>query len=436
MSEGRKNKKGGGKKESKRTVILSKREGTSKDEKSSKKTQVEEKIQPKILLKVKEREPTPSATPIVIATRESHDPPSSQSPSTISIQSKEREAGPSPVNITIEQPVQPIPQMSRSVPLISSALYQVNQNAAKFFMKTNTDFFVVSVIGTQGVGKSTILNLLTSDDNRDDIFNHYFKEKEGIFPVKPKNGSLSSCPRTESIQMFITKDRMILLDCPPVLCNSYRKDATLNELDDIKLLIFILTASHLVIVVQDDYFNLNLIRLLQFAELAKPNPDNKCFIADYFPNMLFVRNNGKRIDFLAEEKVKKQAILRHFFKRSHLKIYVGQWDKQKKGRQEGGERCVNYFVFPEVKSDALNAYHPSLELVIADLRNRVYMSPRNQMYNGNTELTEGLWFELISSTASNKRNFFLSAYEDIRRSHNHTGAESGSKGSMGYGDVD
>lgn len=86
--------------------------------------------------------------------------------------------------------------------------------------------------------------------------------------------------------------------------------------------------------------------------------------------------------------------------------------------------------------DALNAYHPSLELVIADLRNRVYMSPRNQMYNGNTELTEGLWFELISSTASNKRNFFLSAYEDIRRSHNHTGAESGSKGSMGYGDVD
>lgn len=410
MSDGKRNKKYSKTKETKRPVILTKRDAPTKNDKHSNKAS-EEKIQPKILLKAKEKNPAPP--PISIVTREQTDSSVSQSPSVVNVQCKEKDNA--HIVTAIEQPIQPVPRMTRPVAFTSSSHYQGNPNNCKLFMKTNTDFFVIGVIGAQGVGKTTIMNLLASNDNRSDPYNYFFKQKDGIFPVKSKNGKSSCNPHTESIQMFITKDRMILLDCPPVLSNSYRKDA--NELDDLKMIIILLTACHLVIVVQDDYFDLSLMRLLQFAELAKPNHDMKPFVNDYLPNILFVKNNGKRNDFLQEEKQRIESMLKFIFKNSQLKIFIGQNEKHKRAKLGDHEKYINYLVFPEIKSDYSVAYHSKLDVLVMELRNRVFMTPRNQMYNGNTELTEALWFELIVETTTNKDNFFLTIYEEIRRIH-------------------
>lgn len=54
----------------------------------------------------------------------------------------------------------------------------------------------------------------------------------------------------------------------------------------------------LMIFLQNDHFHMNLVRLFQMAETTKPNQDTKPFVEDYYPNVLFIKNRAKRIDFL------------------------------------------------------------------------------------------------------------------------------------------
>lgn len=250
--------------------------------------------------------------------------------------------------------------MTRPIALITSTNYQVNLNAIKMLIKTNTDFFVVGCIGMQGVGKSTIMNLLATNNFQSykQIFND---EKDGIFPTKFKSGKFTTLPKTESVHMFITKDRMILLDCPPVLSNPYKRDALTNELEDIKLLILLLTVCHLIIVVQDQYFNSNFIRLLQFAEITKLNNDIKPFISDYLSNILFIKNRGMHFDFLDDEQQRMEKMYKYCFKKSKLNIYLENYDedddnddKSKNLKQFDNDRRLNYFVFPQITGNLLN----------------------------------------------------------------------------------
>lgn len=74
-----------------------------------------------------------------------------------------------------------------------------------------------------------------------------------------------------------------------------------------------------------------------------------------------------------------------------------------------------FIYFDFLDDDKLTPYHPNLEIIFNELRNRIFMSPRRQMYNGSAELTESLWFDLVTSTMLNKNNFFLTTYEEIRR---------------------
>ena len=218
----------------------------------------------------------------------------------------------------------------------------------------NSDFLVVGVIGTQGVGKSTICNILVNERTNFDYHTSIFKDEDGIFPTKLKPHKCSARSRTESTHMFITSDRLILLDSPPVLCNSYKKDMITNELDDLRQIIVFLSVCHLLIVVHDDYcVNMSFMRLLHFAELMKPGMDNKPFISDYFPNLLFVKNRAKRQDFTLAAQNKMDQMLKSLFRDSQLRIYQGQQSsleqKSRKARNmPDAERIVNSFLLPEV----------------------------------------------------------------------------------------
>ncbi|XP_039962141.1 protein SMG9 [Bactrocera neohumeralis] len=315
--------------------------------------------------------------------------------------------------------IEPLPQMTRPATVISST-GAINASTRKLLMKGNTDFLVVGVVGTQGVGKSTIMNILANDDTNYDYYLKLFVEEDSFFPTKLKPHKCSARSRTESTHMFITGDRLILLDSPPVMCNSYRKDMTTNELDDLRQIISFLSVCHLLIVVQDDYFNMNFIRLLQFAEIMKPTQDNKPFVSNYFPNVLFVKNRAKRQDFTTSQKERMDRMLRALFKDSQLRIYKGQTaeqQKQKKTRPTEGERQINTFLLPEVDENHDNStFHKPLREIIDEFRSLVFMTPRTDMYTGASELTEAIWFELLTKLTQDTQQFF-NTYEEIQRKH-------------------
>uniref|UniRef100_A0A034WE58 Protein SMG9 n=1 Tax=Bactrocera dorsalis TaxID=27457 RepID=A0A034WE58_BACDO len=317
------------------------------------------------------------------------------------------------------QIIEPLPQMTRPATVISST-GAINASTRKLLMKGNTDFLVVGVVGTQGVGKSTIMNILANDDINYDYYLKLFVEEDSFFPTKLKPHKCSARSRTESTHMFITGDRLILLDSPPVMCNSYRKDMTTNELDDLRQIISFLSVCHLLIVVQDDYFNMNFIRLLQFAEIMKPTQDNKPFVSNYFPNVLFVKNRAKRQDFTTSQKERMDRMLRALFKDSQLRIYKGQTaeqQKQKKTRPTERERQINTFLLPEVDENHDNStFHKPLREIIDEFRSLVFMTPRNDMYTGASELTEAIWFELLTKLTQDTQQFF-NTYEEIQRKH-------------------
>ncbi|XP_017470658.1 PREDICTED: protein SMG9 [Rhagoletis zephyria] len=417
----------------KRPIILAKR---NVEEDSSARRNADVDVQPKILLKprvdnkddTEVAEASASAAPLktIIVTRSevAHSPGlSGVSPVTTKEQLQQHtpqtNANANDTNTTTGQILEPLPQMTRPATVISSTGV-INASTRKLLVKGNIDFLVVGVIGTQGVGKSTVLNLLASDDVNYDYYTKLFSEEDGFFPTKLKPHKCSARSRTESTHMYITADRLILLDSPPVMCNSYRKDMTTNELDDLRQIISFLTICHLLIVVQDDYFNMNFVRLLQFAELMKPTHDNKPFVSDYFPNVLFVKNRAKRQDFVPSQKERMNRMLRALFKDSQLRIYVGQTaeqQKQKKTRTSEAERQVNTFLLPEVDGNHdISTFHKPLRELIEDFRSLVFMTPRNEMYTGASELTEAIWFELLTKVAQETQQFF-NTYEEIQRKH-------------------
>ncbi|XP_055857395.1 protein SMG9 [Episyrphus balteatus] len=439
MSENRKKRYRKPKPEEKRTVILAKRDP---DRTTAKTFEEQQPIQPKILLKAKDRNdsggsPTTVASisnlvpqKTIIVTKDSISvegaiagvsnltvQPSSQSPSSSSTQPQKE--------VTSDVPItEPTPIMTRPATVISSTS-QINFNASKFLIKNNKDFLVVGIVGRQGVGKSTIMNMLAAEEINNEVYKSIFKDQESIFPIKIKPNKGAAWPRTESIHMYITKDRMILLDSPPVLCNSYKKDELTNEMDDMHNIIIFLSVCHLVIFVQNDHFDMSLVRLFTMSEMTKPNQDTKPFVEDYYPNVLFVKNRAKRLDFSEEEKEMQDKMLRFCFEETKFKIFLGETDELKKGHCiPDADKIVNSFRIPEFKDDAATSFHSDFQSIAEELRQRVFMTPRNQIYSAPGELTEAIWFELLTRTANEWNHFFFRTYKEARINHYQNGSNS------------
>lgn len=288
---------------------------------------------PKILLKPKENPPPP--VQISIAMRPTENVPDDVKDSIKKCQTKvlsSREtkdfAGPTEqINVNVHAMKKPIQIVSDN--------YQLNNQSFDNLIETNTDFYVVGIIGTQGSGKSTIMNWLIDDDKNENLFD------SGIFDTQnSKETYFSNRPTTDGIQMYVTRERTILLDSTPVLFNPHKKFSVLNELDDLKMIIFLLNVCHTLILVEDKGINLNLIRLLQCAEnmQLETDPLNK-----YSPNILIFRNKCTNKDFLSEQCERTQRIYAEILKKSKLKI------RERIYGEAGGEVShVNIFQFPLV----------------------------------------------------------------------------------------
>ncbi|EDX16881.1 GD16400 [Drosophila simulans] len=303
------------------------------------------------------------------------------------------------------------PRMNRPTPLIvANGIF--NANARKLFHKTNTDFTVIGVLGGQSSGKSTLLNLLAAERSLDyDYYQHLFSPDadECIFAtrhkLKPNNGQKSILrPRTETLQFFITRERHILLDTPPLMPVS--KESDHHDLHSLGTMAQLLSVCHILILVIDG-LALEQLRLINAALRLRPTFPCKGYVRDHLPQVVFVRTRAQRIDFEIQQRERLDKKLAYLYGPTGLPIYRGK----------GDARCLNSFLLPEVSSNKATAFHCCLGELVRQFRERILGSTRISMCHTSTELSEAIWFEILAESARKTAPHFEKIYAEIKLRH-------------------
>lgn len=143
-----------------------------------------------------------------------------------------------------------------------------------YLSDTNENYTVIGVLGKTGVGKSTIMSLLGGRESS--VFRAAGAESE------------AAKHKTSGIDCYVTAERTILLDVQPLLSasvldkNISQSEQSKKALDlkyhennvhmqSIELACFCLSVCNVVILVEDWFFDPNLIALVHTAEMLLPN---------------------------------------------------------------------------------------------------------------------------------------------------------------------
>ncbi|KAF8566652.1 hypothetical protein P879_07549 [Paragonimus westermani] len=101
--------------------------------------------------------------------------------------------------------------MQVPVKLVNDQLRFTDLAAVQDLFVENSGFLVVGAVGLQGAGKSSVLNVLANQlTSQTRLF-------DGPFPVQSTKNFLTNSPRTGGIDLYITQDRVILLDTQPLM---------------------------------------------------------------------------------------------------------------------------------------------------------------------------------------------------------------------------
>lgn len=346
------------------------------------------------------------------AAQQGCNPPSSNAISTLSSSStvaKEKTNGTPTSRLDSSLPT----RMTRSAPLfVCPGVF--NSNAHKFFHKTNTDFAVIGVLGAQGVGKSTLLNLLASERASDyDYYQHMFAPEADACIFSTRHGSSQKShlhqyqhqhqrhyqhqppnsskqvlnPRTENLQFFITRERFVLLDTAPMLAGTTPKEADHLDLQTLGTTMHLLSVCHVVLLALDE-LSLEQLRLLHAALRLRPRAPCKGYVRNYLPQLIIVRTRAKRQDYEPARRDQLNRQLALLFESTGLPIYRGR----------GEARVLNSFLFPELRGNAAVAHHAAAPEVVRQFRERVFTTVRESMCQSN-DFSESLWFDMFIETA-------------------------------------
>ncbi|ENN78069.1 hypothetical protein YQE_05463, partial [Dendroctonus ponderosae] len=274
---------------------------------------------------------------------------------------------------------------------------QANEEIDEDYLQENRDFIVVGVVGTQGVGKSTILNLLAETKVSEQVKEARFKSQtesmrdsysdDSILPNKDKDevGFIhnvetvedieNSVNATHGINIYVSPNRVIFLDCQPILSlavldrlieNENKRSSLVGdfvpvensgEIQGLQLTGFLMSVCHVLLVVQDWFFDSNVIRFVQTAEMLKPtisNPEDE--YCEHSPHLIMVHNRAQMSDFTpAKFKVMQRAYELLFQKtKMHFQSNLGLAS----GRvlnTFNAENCgnpVNLYLIPEILPDS------------------------------------------------------------------------------------
>nr|CAG4645851.1 EOG090X0EPT [Lynceus sp. MCZ IZ 141354] len=187
--------------------------------------------------------------------------------------------------------------MSTSCQLVTEEL--VFQETLTQFLLEQPDFYVIACVGLPGVGKSTLMRQLSGCPTS--------------FSLLTRDKITNAEPGTLGIEAFVTSDRVVWIDCQPLMSagvaerdiarsrETYKENlgsealtlSATTEVLALHTLAFIYCVADVVLVVQDHFPNPHLIRLLQTAEMLKPNLSVDESTVDHLPNLVFI-HQGKQ----------------------------------------------------------------------------------------------------------------------------------------------
>ncbi|XP_067011318.2 nonsense-mediated mRNA decay factor SMG9 [Anabrus simplex] len=323
-------------------------------------------------------------------------------------------------------PLAPPPEMKGPIKLLDES-FQFVDGALEYLLE-QSDFLVVGILGLQGAGKSTVLNLVAEGSVEKCARAPLFK------PQGPEQLELGShC--TSGVDLLVTPNRVILLDTQPMLSASvmdrlvqlesskkfvapeFTSTENALEIQSLQLAAFLLSVCHVVIVVQDWFFDPNILRFLHSAEMLKPStptttPDEE--IIEYFPHVLFLQNRARPSDFAPRQIKLMQDIYNRTFLRSRLLIQSGMGiatgDVANVLNPSLCGEPINLFLIPDLfEPEEKGQYrgHPGVSILISKLRNQLHGVTRNPLTH--TTLTEKNWYHYASKVweGIKKSSFFM-----------------------------
>jgi 50S ribosome-binding GTPase len=230
---------------------------------------------------------------------------------------------------------------------------------------------VVSVVGLKNVGKSTLANIIANSDYLKDLQNGY---QNHIFQTEHANSG--NC-EGNSLDAFITADRIIILDCSSILLNSQKRDMMVSESDDIKLMQICLQVSHLVIIVHDGFPDMSVSRIINMAEQMSSHESK------HRPVFASVAN-----------RVQPGSKILQFDSRIH----------------DGKNLLIPDFNHPSVE------LHHDIQEVIQEFQETVFMMKRWSMIEDEEAFTEKKWGQRLLKCVDQikKGDYFSRKYEALK----------------------
>jgi hypothetical protein len=252
--------------------------------------------------------------------------------------------------------------------------FNVDPKAFDFLDNDNADFLVVAAVGGKNAGKSTLMNIIADQQYvrvHDDGSFTPFAPKHEVFRTRSEQAYEGA-----SLDLFVTTDRVFVLDPSPLAHNVQRRDMIVAESDDLKLLLVLLQVCHLLVVVHAGHPDMTLLRLLHLADAMLP-ADVK-----HRPHFLHVGNNmqpGTRVKSLDDGQ-------------THL-------------------------MMPNLRHPSI-ALHHDVQQVVQDYQEQVFMLKRFSLMNdgGSEEVfNERKWSQrLLQVVEALKGDYFLRKYDGLR----------------------
>lgn len=348
--------------------------------------------QPKLLLKPKEPANVERASSVPLSTASS----------TKDVESKESNVD--SIVVTGLQ-TQEIPLMKHPLKLFTSELVFNTEVIAPYIQEQSNDFLVVAFVGPQNCGKSTLANLLLDIDS-----NLQPSEK---FQTRSRRHMTHLGQITEGIDIYITKNRVMVLDCAPLLSNLSYKDYILSELDDLKILTFLFNICNLVILVQEKYINPNVVRLIHAAEMMKIRNSN-ANEDEHLAKLMFVQNKAGMEQLTTQHSQDMKSAYKTIFQSSNINCYLLQSSNEE---QEKSVENVNFVTIPDL-NDTRN--QEKIKRVVDNFRMQVFMSRRYATKHSQvTQFSEKMWLQSLTKTwDSQASNYFFKKYGNLKEKFN------------------
>ncbi|KAG6440984.1 hypothetical protein O3G_MSEX001590 [Manduca sexta] len=447
--------------------------------------------------KEKEKEKQPTQPTIILKTREQSAPKEERphSPKSLKTPTSDGE-GLHPCKIaqnenkdkkTTEKLAHPLKYMTEPVKLLDEDL-EFNNAALEFLHDSSTNYLVVGIIGTQGVGKSMIMNILAQNKHDEALCSqilhshelpeentfegnevagienqmetlHFVETNDATTQQKTTNNFKFKMQNMEHIEkgvhctkgvdMYVTNDRVILLDCQALWSPSLIEESYTNPLsarsshvmtvDCLQIASYLMAICHVLITVQDWFTDYNFLRYIQAAEMLKPSLSASNTITsqdgsestsggESHPHLLLLHNKCQLEDFTPQAIKIMQNLYRKAFQRSNLQLNSGMYmysDTNKNGLNVDSvckgynvDDCgtpINLFLLPEITEDFNNRDiyrgHPPFEQLANRLRWMIMGVNRNQITNV-PKLSERGWFHYCNKAWETiKKCTFFMEYE-------------------------